>query len=37
MYLVGRVLASGARLYLAAIAVAMIAFGSIDTASIVQT
>jgi len=36
MYLVGRVLASGARLYLAAIAVAMIAFGNIDAASIVQ-
>ena len=36
MYLVGRILASGARLYLAAIAVAMIAFGNIDAASIVQ-
>jgi len=36
MYLVGRVLASGARLYLAAIAVAMIAFGNIQAASIVQ-
>ena len=36
MYLIGRVLASGARLYLAAIAVSMIAFGNIDAASIVQ-
>lgn len=36
MYLVGRVLASGARLYLAAIAVAMIAFGNIQAESIVQ-
>ena len=36
MYLVGRVLASGSRLYLAAIAVAMIAFGNIDAVSIVQ-
>jgi solute:Na+ symporter, SSS family len=36
MYLVGRVLASGARLYLAAVAVAMIAFGNIQAESIVQ-
>jgi len=36
MYLVGRVLASGSRLYLAAIAVAMIVFGDIQAASIVQ-
>lgn len=36
MYLVGRVLASGSRLYLAAIAVAMIMFGDIQAAHIVQ-
>lgn len=36
MYLVGRVLASGARLYLAAIAVSMIMFGDIQPMQIVQ-
>lgn len=36
MYLVGRILASGSRLYLAAIAVSMIMFGDIAAAHIVQ-
>jgi solute:Na+ symporter, SSS family len=36
MYLVGRILASGSRLYLAAIAVAMIMFGDIAPAHLVQ-
>ena len=35
MYLFGRVFASGARLYMAAIAVAMILFGNIDASSVV--
>ncbi|PSJ38761.1 sodium:solute symporter [Allosphingosinicella deserti] len=34
MYLIGRILASGARLYLAAIAVAMIIFGEVDAGNI---
>ena len=36
MYLVGRLFASGARLYLAAIAVAMILFGAIDAKNIIS-
>ena len=36
MYLVGRLLASGSRLYMAAIAVAMILFGNIDASSIIS-
>ena len=35
MYLFGRVFASGARLYMAAIAVAMILYGNIDADSVV--
>lgn len=35
MYLIGRLFASGARLYLAAIAVSMILFGNIDAESII--
>lgn len=35
MYLFGRIFASGARLYMAAIAVAMILFGNIDASSVV--
>ncbi len=35
MFLVGRVLAGGARVYLAAIAIAMVAFGSIDAQAII--
>jgi SSS family transporter len=37
MYLFGRVFASGARLYMAAIAVAMIIFGNIETNSVVSS
>ncbi|NVK26157.1 MAG: sodium/solute symporter [Gammaproteobacteria bacterium] len=37
MYLFGRVFASGARLYMAAIAVAMILFGNIDAGSVVMS
>ncbi|MEG3181920.1 sodium:solute symporter family transporter [Sphingomonas sp. LT1P40] len=35
MFLIGRVLAGGARVYLAAIAIAMVAFGSIDAQAII--
>ena len=37
MYLVGRVFASGARLYMAAIAVSMILFGNIDAENVVSS
>lgn len=37
MFLVGRVLAGGARVYLAAIAIAMVAFGSIDAKAIIAS
>ncbi|MCP4527871.1 MAG: sodium/solute symporter [Aestuariibacter sp.] len=36
MYLFGRVFASGARLYMAALAVAMILFGNIDASSVIS-
>ncbi len=37
MYLVGRLLASGSRLYMAAIAVAMILYGNIEASSIISS
>lgn len=37
MYLVGRMLASGSRLYMAAIAVAMILYGNIEASSIISS